>query len=315
MLLIWHIIGIKGSRVLDRWTIADLPGNFWATLTGWYGANSSAGLTDTHKARVDTTLSYIKNCDHLYLLDRLGRIITSGVVDGHVQTYGRAFGNNISVITSKCDEGIGDEVVKKLSKSMPDFKEAEKEWKTKSSALTKQIKSKENPPTTKKGAKKKKKDDEKTKELSPEVMADIAKLKEARKKLDNEWWESVFPARNEDIIPALQKANRPHLPADSQLTVFCVSNTHYMALKDPDSQHSLTFKLSAEGTGIPGVRSHLLSLAASPDFRGLQNFINHDFSVVIGGCELWTSSELVASRAELVSIVKHLQKDILGFFE
>ncbi|KAK4504670.1 hypothetical protein PRZ48_002631 [Zasmidium cellare] len=279
------IIGVRGSRVLDRWSIADLP-----------------GLTDTHKVRVDATLNHINECNDLFVCARLGRIVTNPNVHDLAQKYGHAFQNKLSIIATKCDENIGPEEVRDLARKQSKLKKAEAQWKQTTTAIKGQIKYLES----------RKKKSKKSENPSGRLQ-EIADLSATRKKLDDEWWEKVVEARNSQVTPQLQREIQQHLPADSHLPVFCVSNTHYEALKD-ESLQDAKFQLSAQGTGVPGLRRHLLALAAPPEFQTLLNFIDHEFTVFMGGCELWAGNGLVEGRAQLISVIKQPLELIPGMF-
>ena len=66
-------IGVRGSRILERHTIADLP-----------------GVSDTNQVRVNSTYEHIDQCNEIWIVGRSGRIITDDAVDGLLQRYGKA---------------------------------------------------------------------------------------------------------------------------------------------------------------------------------------------------------------------------------
>lgn len=179
------------------------------------------GLTDTHQVRVHATLNHINECHDLFVCARLGRIVTNPNVQDLAQKYGHAFQNKLSVIATKCDENIGPEEVKDLARKQSDLKKAESHWRQTTNPLKGQIKNLEQ----------RKKKSKKVGNTSGRLQ-EIAELNESRKKIDNEWWEKVVRARNSQVTPQLQREVQQHLPADSRLQVFCVSNTRYEALKD-----------------------------------------------------------------------------------
>lgn len=260
------------------------------------------GITDTHKVRVHATLNHINTCNHLFVFARLGRIVTDPTVQDLAQKYGHAFADKLWIVATKCDENMGSEEVRELAKKFPDLKKAETHWKQTSKSLSISLKALEQ--SKKKG---------RNTASSINRLQEIAELKEARKQHDNEFWEKAVNARNKQVVPQIRRENQQHLPPDSQLLVFCVSNTHYEALK-VDEPEDAKFHLSAEATGIPGLRSCLLGLAAPPNFQTLLNFINHNFSVFLGGCQLWAGNGLVEGRAELIPVIKSPQKQISAAF-
>lgn len=235
--------------------------------------------------RVDATSNFIKQCDHLWIFDRLGRIVTNGVVDEVLQKYGKAFKDNIAVIATKCDDNVGPNEISVLAKKRPTLNSEHRQWKTTSTALGDQVKQLEKAVASKRRTKRSQPSQVTSSGNADDLLEQVADLRSARKKLDDDFWGSIVQIRNEDVAAELQRSCRQYLPRDAQLQVFCISNTHYEALKD-DSMHQTKFQLTAEGTGIPGLRSYLLGQAAPGVFQDFLDFMNHRFMVFLGGCEL-----------------------------
>ncbi|KAF2160980.1 hypothetical protein M409DRAFT_28586 [Zasmidium cellare ATCC 36951] len=278
-------IGVRGSRMLDHWTLADLP-----------------GVTDTNQVRVDATLNHIRQCDHLWIFDDVARIVTNGNVVNHLDKYGKMFKDNFAVIATKCDEGVDTELVREMTRNSralkycPDLAEREERWEDINGALKDKI------------SRLSRKKQKKSKTSASPQEGDPERLQRSLKKTDDEWWELIVNARNHAIGRELWDACRKCLPPTHYLKVFAISNTQYESLKSGDGR--AYFQLSAKGTGIPKLRVYYLSAAAQPFFQSLLNFVNHDFGVFIEGCKLFVRNDPVEGRNELISVTKDAQQKI-----
>ncbi|EME85650.1 uncharacterized protein MYCFIDRAFT_90454 [Pseudocercospora fijiensis CIRAD86] len=281
-------IGVRGSRVLDRWKIADLP-----------------GLTDSNLVRVNATLRSINQCDFLWAFDHVGRIATNGVIEGLAQRYGRAFKGNVVAIGTRSAENVQAELVRAYAKKGIKI-EGLQEWRASNRALTKQIKELQSSVQKKTKAANRN-------EGSRDAHSEIAILEKVRDDQDDEWWAKVVEGRNTFVTRELQRKCQPHLPVASTLRVFCVSNAHYAARKL--NKRKENFTLSAEATGIPALRRHALALAAPEAFREVAYFVDHQYTVFIRGLELWASNRLSKGRTDLIKVIHRPQKAIPGSFE
>lgn len=74
-------IGVRGSRVLEKLTIIDLP-----------------GISDTNETRVNLTKEYVKSCNYVWIVAHISRVVDDGQVFHLLSKYGKAFKGDIMVI-------------------------------------------------------------------------------------------------------------------------------------------------------------------------------------------------------------------------
>ncbi|KAK3709592.1 hypothetical protein LTR37_010813 [Vermiconidia calcicola] len=279
-------VGVRGSRILDRFTVADLP-----------------GISDTNQVRVNATYEHIDICDEIWIIGRAGRVITDNVVDGLLQRYAMINRGHVAVIATKTDENLSHQLALNMRKkgySLGDYQQLKKA----STVMGKQLKGMQ----TEKRKLSSKKADEKL-ELQEEIDSQF----ESQQRLESQCLGLIAQARNNHITASLQEAKQEHLPKGVTLDVFCVSNQHYAAHKNATKVSGPT--LSVGMTQIPELRKFALRLAAPKILRSLEDFTKHDFSVFIKGLDLWASSELVEGRSELLSIVRSPQQSVSRNFD
>lgn len=260
------IIRLRGPRLLDFWTVIDLP-----------------GLNDSYKLRVDSTNEYISECDHLALVDSLGRISSKPFVSHSLREYGHDFKDHISVIATMCDTGLDDELVKDLAESDPQLKQKENIWKAAKVGLPR---------------------------LKKEISE--AEIYNARRSIDSKWWGKIAGLRNQKIVTDVRKACKAELPAGVELPVFCISNKHYEAHRKGDFS-DLPYMLHVKKTGIPELRSHLLSHAAPRQQQNMLNYMVHRCKEMLNDCTLFAQDRLCMKTPDFISITT-TQTEIPGMF-
>ncbi|KAK5133363.1 hypothetical protein LTR08_007797 [Meristemomyces frigidus] len=270
--------GVRGSRILDNFDIADLP-----------------GISDTNQVRVNATFEHIDLCNHVWCVSRAGRIVSDLVVDGLLGRYGVPFDGNVAVIATKSDENISHELALDMRRRGYDLGDYDQLRNTvqKANRNLKNLTTRKNKLPAYRGQEK------------PRLQEQIEAQRETSRELENMIFGLVIQARNTHIVESLRREKQQHLPQDKKLHAFAVSNLHYAAHKEvAEVAGSL---LSPDLTGIPGVRAFALSIAAPRIFRGLEDFVNQRFSLFIRGLELWANQKLAQGRDELVKMVKEPQ--------
>ncbi|KXT12589.1 hypothetical protein AC579_379 [Pseudocercospora musae] len=279
-------IGVTGSRVLNSWTIADLP-----------------GLADLNPTRVNSALRTIDSCDHLWFFDQVGRMSSNNEISKYVSKYGRAFKGNLLVVGTRCAENVSVDLVSTYARrgikidGLEEYKEARAAAGHKLGGL----KRAENNLAHHKGAN--------VSHKSINIRRQIEEVNQTIQSLEDEWWTKVVQGRNEFITRELQRQCQTYLPKESPLKVFCVSNAHYEARKRGEREKKFT--LPIEATGIPALRAHALRTAAPATFKRFTHFIDHEFAVFLGGLALWTGKSVGRGRAALVGVINQPREDIL----
>lgn len=89
----------------------------------------------------------------------------------------------------------------------------------------------------------------------------INKLEQQKNKANQQMLCALVHVRNNFVTTGLERELKGHLPQAKKPTVFCVSDAHYNSFKGVTEKNT-AFQLSAKQTGIPGLRKHILTLAA-----------------------------------------------------
>lgn len=277
-------VGVKGSRVLEYYVLVDMP-----------------GISDTNELRVDATQQFIKKCDHIMVVARAGRVTTDPVVRSMLRKYGKVPGCNVMVVSTKSDENIEHPVAIEmdlLGFSIGDYHTL----KGTSDALVSKVK------VLERGKKKFPRGSVERNALEGQ----ISEVQQRKQLVENSRWELIVAARNAHNADRLRTAtaNRGNLSDGKELHVFSVSNKQYENLLVDEV--SGDFQLSPEGTGVPGLRKHLLLLAAPRILRVLQDFVSSQMSTIIPSFDMWArAGKLNNDRAAVIDVVKEQQQRLL----
>ena len=286
-------IGVRGSRVLEKHTIADLP-----------------GISDTNQVRVKATFDQIDKCDEIWIVGRAGRIINDDVVDGLLQQYGKISRGHVAVIVAKSDENVNHQLAVKMYQKgyqLGDYLQLKKASEMMDKELTK-LKDKKCKLEKLKGKLSANRRQEKL-NLLEEMEGQV----DVQRNLDSQRFGLVVRARNTHIIESLQREKQRHLPKGKVLDVVCVSNLHYAAHKGDAGVNGPL--LNVDATGISELRDFALSLAAPKVMRALEDFTRHELSVFFKGLDLWARQELVGGRKILAAIVQKPQDQLDGIIQ
>ncbi len=267
-------VGVKGSRIFEKFTIVDLP-----------------GISDTNQVRVRATYENIDRCDYVWILSHTGRIITDTVVDGLLQRYGRIHDDSLVIVATKSDENV-DHALAMDMRRRGHLSDKYKHLKECSNDIRKEVK-------TLSRAK------DRSRQAPMERMILLEKIDKRTKTLhtiDSQWFSLIVQARNKHVTSSLLREKRHHLADSSALNVFCVSNRHYAVHKgDAEVSGSL---LEPHDTNIPAVREFALKLAAPMALQSLDDFISHGFSAFLQGLGLWIDQSWIDGKEELLVIVQ-----------
>ncbi|KAK3112459.1 hypothetical protein LTR53_011253 [Teratosphaeriaceae sp. CCFEE 6253] len=276
-------IGVRGSRVLERLTIIDLP-----------------GISDTNETRVKLTREYVKACDYIWLVAPISRVIDDNVTADMVYRYGKPFRGRIAVIS-------------KLAKELRDEGQDVRAW----YQLNDEFKALNN---TIKKLEREAKHQRRLKRQTKQKMLDtvdkedrVEVLKGELKGVDLRRFESLVQARNDWITAQLRINMDCYLPAGMTLQVHCISNSHYAAIKAGRSMRGL--RLSPHATGVPALRAYALTLVAPGLLCNLEEYHNTKVGLLLKNAQLWVKTTNVERRAELLDLVLQPLNNLRGHID
>lgn len=111
----------------------------------------------------------------------------------------------------------------------------------------------------------------------------------------------MIDIRNHYVVDGIQTSKAKYMPPGQPLDVHCVSNTNYNRLQGLNFGSELY--LSVEGTGIPGVRAHILSLSAPSLWNAIKSHVNGPHTIFLNRLATWATHTHVTDRAGLMDIV------------
>ncbi|EME48195.1 hypothetical protein DOTSEDRAFT_51419 [Dothistroma septosporum NZE10] len=280
--LVKHVvIGVRGSRILDKCTIVDLP-----------------GISDTNTVRVELCRTYIKGCDYLWIVAPIRRVVDDATVYNLLATYGKLFRGKVMVICTHADENVDNKLATHLADegvNVQSYLDARDRIKAKKKVITAEGRKL-------KAARSKKKA---TKQMILDANTlenEIKVLKAEQADIEAEAFGFLVQARGRHVTQALRIEMRDHLPNGQRLAVRVVSNLHYAALKGAAKVSGA--RLDAGATGIPALRSDTLAVAAPALLRALDTYTNHALAVFLKSSHMWVQTTAVERRAELLELVE-----------
>ncbi|KAK6437017.1 hypothetical protein LTR95_006792 [Oleoguttula sp. CCFEE 5521] len=277
---------VKGSRVLDRVTLVDLP-----------------GISDTNQARVDITQEYIKTCDYLWATADVARVADDRTVFQLLSRYALPFEGKVWVIPTHTDEGIvGHEMAMtnyletegcdlEAANHLHDLHTAKK---IECRKLSRSIY----------GKKKTKRKTHIQRDALQRLEADLCRKRAEAARLEQQRVAMLVEARNELNTVKLKENLRHLMPEGQELVVHCVSNYHYLAYQGAKLRGS---KLMVEQTGIPGLRASVLELPAPELLRTLEAFMFQSFPSMLHDILMWLNQTTVEGAPRLLELVQKPQ--------
>nr|OQO30338.1 hypothetical protein B0A51_02426 [Rachicladosporium sp. CCFEE 5018] len=114
----------------------------------------------------------------------------------------------------------------------------------------------------------------------------------------------LVEARNELNTTKLMDVLSDLLPEGQDLVVHCVSKYHYLACKGAKFKGA---KLTADETGIPNLRAHVLGLCAPDLLRTFEAYVNQNLPSMLHDILLWLEKTTVEGAPRLLELVKRPQ--------
>ncbi|KAK6430690.1 hypothetical protein LTR95_013153 [Oleoguttula sp. CCFEE 5521] len=279
----------RGPRLFESVTVVDLP-----------------GISDTHEPRARATHEYIKQCDYIWAVAPISRVVDDKTIYQLFARYAGPFKGNVWIIATHADDGFAGHEKKYIDQLEHDgcdmttvhsvvkrHQVLKKEYKDANKAVQQ----------AKKRANISQQDAAEFLQRQAQLEGigqDIATLEQQR-------LTQLVHARNGLVTKRLQKVMADIMPDGQQVTVHCVSNQHYTALKGSTFKGA---KLSAEQTGVPKLREHALSMPALHLMRDLSHWAVTDIATTIENFMLWTERTTVERRGELLQMVQQPQQNL-----
>ena len=297
-------IGIEGVDILKYIIVVDLP-----------------GLDDTNQVRVNASLDMMRSCDSIWVVTKIDRAITETSVDALLMRWGKSY--NMVVICTCTDDNINLALAKHLQsegQSVGDhdelyerervLRELVKRYRKKIEIRKAKLEGRNNVREEKKRKPLADKAVDKLHAQIAQLEADLKIIEEELPRVANERFDLLVDARNANTTRRLQEEKSDHLTAGKTLEVFCVSNSHYAALKGVEVIHGP--RLNADATGIPALRKYILECAAPVVLQTMEDYISHSFTVFMKGLAMWAKSYSIEGSAELLQMVKQPQGVVDG---
>lgn len=295
-------------------TLIDLPGKHQTAFDLAICIDTMrSGISDTNEARVELTHEFIKSCDYIWVVAPIDRIADDSTVNQLFSRYAKSFKGNICVICTHIDDGVvgeednlidlfGEELEdhEHLLAPCPELKEEISRKTTEINRLSRKLKAAEEPRHSR----------GKTTATKQAIQKNLTDVKRQYCVSRRKFFTCVVLARNALITQQLIENLGSHMPEGSELDVHCVSSLHYAALKGKELHGP---PLSAENTGIPGLRAHVLALAAPRLQETLEHYMNYAVPLNLKSFQAWLNGTAVDCRSELLNLVRQPQED-LEFF-
>jgi hypothetical protein len=239
-------------------------------------ANSITGITDTNKLRVNATHDCIRKCQALWCVAPVERVCDDPDLERTLSAYAERFSGTLAIVVTKIDEGISDGLAVALlakDQHVGNYEE------TKAAMiglkdLHKDVKRQLKSPGITRDAKWALREEEDT-------LLEQLRGEESKK------FACLVNARNESIESRLQKDKKQHQVSDAQLPIYFVSNKQYDIYKQAIESEGP--KLQIDTTGIPGLRSYALCLAAAGVWKAHEEHLRFKIKVLFHGVHAWAS--------------------------
>lgn len=298
-------VGILGPPILNYATFVDLP-----------------GVDDTNQIRVNAAHDAMRSCKSIWIVASIGRVITDKDVERMLSRYGTSY--DIAVVCTKSDlglDGIGlaDEL-RRQGQSVSGHDElADEESQQKALALgyKKSLqKLKERKSKARYGGVKSANGSVALRKIDEDILTRQEHLDEAEAKAAEaakQKFELLLSARNGFTRRKMQDEKQQHLEPGKRLEFFCVSNTHYAALKGGREVDGP--RLDPRMTGIPALREYVLERAAPGILHSMEYFVNYQFSIFMEGLALLNANHRIKDSPGLLASVRAPQAEIDGVLE
>ncbi|KAH8688821.1 hypothetical protein BGW36DRAFT_392225 [Talaromyces proteolyticus] len=260
------------------------------------------GLRDLNYARQNVTERYIRQCDQLFAITRIGRATTDAGVQEVFELARRASLSNVGVVCTQSDDI-------RLSEANNDWPDE----RVTISGMEEDIARKQRELASLN------EDIDELNDLLLRSTDDAQELLEllrerdrVMKSLDGSEFElrrHIITVRNRRVCSDLQRRYSTH----PDLQIFCVSNTIYSQERNKPVQESLPF---LNLSGILGLRRYCIGIVAESHLRASTEYIKNEIPALLGSVELWIQAASVNTNAErkqqITDAVSVIQSELDG---
>ncbi|GAB7340805.1 hypothetical protein MBLNU457_7172t1 [Dothideomycetes sp. NU457] len=266
-------VGIKDIKILHYVTLVDLP-----------------GLSDTCQVRANACFDALRECDALWIVDDIERIVASWRVHSLRQRYRDRFARSITIVGTCIDvvqsmEGVID-LLSKEGYDMANLTDLYKRY-------TKNERTKEKLERI-----------SLRQRLSDKQQDDLRRLQASCGLLGRRVFAEVVALRNDSLRKQLTKKH-------GQLPIFFVSSEHYEIVSQRVLRTQKTL-LSITESGIPDLRSYALSSVADSIWEHLAQCIQGPYKRFLIGLSMWANIKPTHVPETLEKHSRDLQKDFTG---
>lgn len=246
----------------------------------------------------------------MWVVAHIDRAITNTTIDNLLARYAEAFKGNVAVILTRSDADITDGVIEHLKRERCDLSRYEKLLKEERFLRKmKKRRARQVAQRSQKMASKKK-----MREMTDAQRAKLAQqledyheqlsvYKERLPTKTMERFAALVEVRNEYVTRQVQEERQSHMPAGTELPVFCVSNLFYQALRGGALIEGDL--MTPVATGIPALRTHVYTTVAPLILQTVEDFIDHKCEVFMKGLGLWARSVVIESANTFMEIVRN----------
>ncbi|OQN99565.1 hypothetical protein B0A48_14707 [Cryoendolithus antarcticus] len=271
---------VKGSRVLDRVTLVDLPGS---------------GQHHTE---------YIKTCDNIWAVADVARVADDRTVYQLLSRYGIPFEGRVLTIPTHTDDVIvGHEL------TMTNYLENEgcvldTAHQIHDQYLAKKLECRKLNRSIQQKKTSKRKFTHTQRDALQRQEVELSKKRAEAATYEQQRVAHSVEARNKLNTTKLMDVRSDLLPKGQDLVVHCVSNYHYLACKGAKFKGA---KLTADETGILNLRAHVLGLCAPDLLRTFEANVNQNLPSMLHDILSWLEKTTVEGAPRLLELVKRPQ--------
>ncbi|KAK4182680.1 nuclear GTPase SLIP-GC 3 [Podospora australis] len=246
------------------------------------------GLRDLNSARRLITERYLRTCDEIFAVCRIGRATDDAGVLSVFRLAKEARLSNVGIICTRSDDISAEEAkrIKELERALSMAKRNLKSMQARLDELEDEDDDLE---------------DEEQAEKT-ELVRNIERQRAAKKDHKLALQEYLVTTRNAFVTAELTKKYKSLIPAGNELAVYCASNDIYWKYRDETSSKSALPFLRL--SGIIGLRQHCIALVSEGQLRMALRFMKDEIPNLISKFELWVQSGAGSADVERKRVVR-----------
>ncbi|QKX56123.1 uncharacterized protein TRUGW13939_03223 [Talaromyces rugulosus] len=278
------------SHILSRGLIlADLP-----------------GLRDLNYARQNVTERYVRQCDLVFAIARIGRAKSDAGVKEVFQLARQASLPNIAVVCTQSDAIVPIQTRKDYPRESNRILEIEQDVLDQKGILAsleqEYIDFGDFPPTSMEES-----------QDRFEVQQERDRALKLLSELEFQLSHYIINIRNRDVSSYLQSLYNSDL-REGNLKTFCISNTIYWQERDKPTQKALPF---LNLSGIIELRRYCIGIVAESHLKETINYMKHEIPTLLNSVQIWIDASLGDANAErkqeILNTVSAIQRELDDF--